>query len=431
MPHFPFIYLFPGSLLVGVVLAKPEPRRRLGVLTWNRPSYLATGRPLIWQAAGKMAFNESALTAHPRALTTLPDPSAAPISNTARQYSLEPRLGASARNRSSDVPVLARLRGCTHPAPQLQVRFDARDFVTRDAFQIAHCTACGFDITSPQPGADAIGAYYPSGYYGDAAERRFPWAIEVVQKALYAQRVRMVESVGGTGPGRVLDIGCGRGLLLSAFRRRGWETQGTELSEAAARYARQVAGMSVAIGRVEELGFPDNHFDAVTMWHVLEHIHDPRVVLAEANRILKPGGVLLVGVPNFSGFEARFFRDKWFHLDVPRHVTHLTKQTLKQALVENGFQDRRWSGFAPEYDAFSFVQSTLNKCRLRHNLLYNVLRGKQAKVIDGNPAPRWQVAASVLLGTALGVLSLPIIPLVGLLGQAGTMTVVAAKRDKV
>ena len=273
-----------------------------------------------------------------------------------------------------------------------------------------------------------IAAYYPAGYYGDPGDRRFPPMVEALQKALYTQRVRMVESVTCAKRGRVLEVGCGRGLLLEAFRRRGWDVQGTELTEKAARYAQQVAGVPVEIGQLDEIGFPDSHFDAITMWHVLEHVHDPRVVLAEVSRILKPGGVLLVGVPNFSGFEARLFKDKWFHLDVPRHVTHLTKATLKQALHGNGLEDRRWSGFAPEYDAFSFVQSVLNRCGLRHNLLYNVLRGKQAKVINGEQAPQWQVAISLLLGAVLGVISIPVTFATGLVGQAGTMTVLAMKK---
>ncbi|MGH7867532.1 MAG: class I SAM-dependent methyltransferase [Candidatus Dormibacteraceae bacterium] len=327
--------------------------------------------------------------------------------------------------------VASQALSCGHPVHQLRVLFPAQDFVTNHQFQIAHCAACGFDVTSPQPDEEHIGAYYPAGYYGNPGTRRFPAPIEVLQKAMYAQRVRMVERVWGNKHGRVLDVGCGRGLLLQAFRRRGWEVRGTELSEPAARYALEVAHVPVDIGRVEEIGFPAEHFDAITIWHVLEHIHDPRVVLNEANRILKPGGVLLIGVPNFSGFEARFFRDKWFHLDVPRHVTHLTKQILKQALVENGFQDKCWSGFAPEYDAFSFVQSTLNKCGLRHNLLYNVLRGKQAKVMNGDRTPKWQVAASLSLAAVLGIVSLPATLCAGLLGQAGTMTALAVKTSEV
>jgi len=339
--------------------------------------------------------------------------------------------GSVLSRRGPNPGVAGQAPRCGHPAHQLRVLFPAQDFVTNHQFQIAHCAACGFDVTNPQPDLDHIGAYYPAGYYGSPETRRFPAPVEVLQKAMYAQRVRMVERVGGKRKGRVLDVGCGRGLLLQAFRRRGWDVRGTELSEQAARYAREVANVPVDIGRVEDIGFPAEHFDAITMWHVLEHIHDPRVVLAEASRILKPGGVLLVGVPNFSGFEARFFRDKWFHLDVPRHVTHLTNQMLKQALVENGFQDKCWSGFAPEYDAFSFVQSTLNKCGLRHNLLYNVLRGKQAKVMNGDRTPKWQVATSLSLAAVLGIVSLPATFCAGLMGQAGTMTALAVKASEI
>jgi 2-polyprenyl-3-methyl-5-hydroxy-6-metoxy-1,4-benzoquinol methylase len=300
--------------------------------------------------------------------------------------------------------------------------------VTHHAFQIATCPACGFVITSPQPDICEIGTYYPAGYYGDPGDRRFPAIIEALQNALYNRRAKMVEAVAGGRGGNVLDVGCGRGLLLAAFRKRGWQPQGTELSAAAARYAREVAKVPVEIGSLKDIHFPANHFDATTMWHVLEHIHDPRMILAEVRRILKPGGVLLVGVPNFSGFEARCFRDKWFHLDVPRHVTHLSKAKLTQAVENEGFQPRRWSHFAPEYDLFSFVQSSLNWCGLRHNLLYNVLRGKQAKVFEGERTPKWQIPASFALGAALGVLGLPATALAGLLGQAGTMTVLAMKR---
>jgi 2-polyprenyl-3-methyl-5-hydroxy-6-metoxy-1,4-benzoquinol methylase len=366
---------------------------------------------------------------------TITDQQSSVLDSSQSQHRSNPGKGSLDRGitglvetRFSKLNAVPRMKACTHPDQQLKVMFPAQDFVTHHGFQIAHCAACGFDITSPQPAMNEIAAYYPAGYYGDPGDRRFPSMVEALQKALYTQRVRMVESVAGTKRGRVLDVGCGRGLLLDAFRRRGWDVQGTELTGEAARYARQAAGVPVEIGRLEEIGFPESHFDVITMWHVLEHVHDPRVVLAEVKRILKPGGVLLVGVPNFSGFEARLFKDKWFHLDVPRHVTHLTKTTLKQVLQENGLQDRRWSGFAPEYDAFSFVQSVLNRCGLRHNLLYNVLRGKQAKVIDGDRTPQWQVAASLLLGAILGVISIPATFLAGMIGQAGTMTALAVKK---
>jgi SAM-dependent methyltransferase len=320
------------------------------------------------------------------------------------------------------------MRTCSHPADRLTLLFAAQDYITGQRFAISRCRGCDFVVTTPQPGPVEMAAYYPAGYYGAAGGRRFPWLVERLQQSLYGWRVRSVVAAAGAGTRRrVLDVGCGRGLLLREFRRHGWEVQGTELSAPAASYGRDVLGLPVAIGSLETLAFPAHHFDAVTVWHVLEHLPDPRVLLAEVDRILKPGGVLFIGVPNFGGWEARLGRDKWFHLDVPRHLTHLTKATLQRALAQQGFLDRRWSGFAPEYDCFSFVQSALNRCGLRHNLLYNLLRRGTAKVLDRDPVPAWQVAATLLLAAPLGLLSVPATLCAGWFGQAGTLTVLCVK----
>jgi 2-polyprenyl-3-methyl-5-hydroxy-6-metoxy-1,4-benzoquinol methylase len=318
--------------------------------------------------------------------------------------------------------------GCTHPAHHLLALFPAQDFITDHDFNVALCAGCGLAVTSPQPSANEIARYYPSGYYGALSERRFPKIVELLQQALYGQRVAKVEWAAEGTRGRVLDVGCGRGLLLQEFRRRGWEVQGTELSEEAANHARQVLKLPVETGSLETIGFPANHFDAVTLWHVLEHVTEPSALLSEINRILKPGGVLLVSVPNFGSFEARCFQDKWFHLDVPRHVTHFTQTMLRKALGQTGFQDRHWSGFAPEYDAFSFVQSALNRCGLRHNLLYDLLRGKRAKVLATGKTPKWQLPATIVLGALFGLIALPMTLWAGLFKQGATMTVLAIKR---
>jgi 2-polyprenyl-3-methyl-5-hydroxy-6-metoxy-1,4-benzoquinol methylase len=319
---------------------------------------------------------------------------------------------------------------CGHPADSLTTLFPGRDFITGHSFNVAHCDRCGFEVTTPQPTADQMRGYYPNGYYGAVQDRRFPQIVETLQNALYTLRVREVEAVANSGPGRVLDVGCGRGVLLQEFRRRGWEVQGTELSESAASYARQTLKIPVEIGDLETISFPPNYFDAITLWHVLEHVADPRALLAEIRRILKPDGVLLVAVPNFGSLEARVSKDKWFHLDVPRHVTHFSAATLERALNESGFDIRHTSGFAPEYDFFSFIQSALNLCGLRHNLLYDIVRGKHAKVLSGEPAPWWQIAASLLLGIVLGILSVPATLLAGFTGQGGTISALAVKPAK-
>ena len=320
------------------------------------------------------------------------------------------------------------MSGCAHPVAKRERLFTARDYITGDAFEVCKCGDCGFVVTLPVPVGDEIEKYYPAGYYGSASGRRFPAIVEWLQGAMYRRRARVVEREWGRGPGKVLDVGCGRGLLLRAFRERGWQVDGTELSESAAAFARDVLKIPVKVAPVLSLPWPDGTFDAVSMWHVLEHVPDPVAALREAARVLRQEGVLFAGAPNFGSPEARWTRDKWFHLDVPRHLTHLTQESLGSALATAGFVIRRVSFFAPEYDCFSFVQSTLNRLGLRHNLLYNLLRGRSAKVLRECEAGIGQIALTLLMAAPLSVVSLPATLLAGACARGATMTIVAGKR---
>lgn len=292
---------------------------------------------------------------------------------------------------------------CPHPPEQAHPLFPARDYVTGDAFTVGRCGRCSLAVTLPAPAPEALARYYPAAYYGEAGARRFPRAVERLQAVLCTRRARAVERLAGSRPGRVLDVGCGRGLLLAAFRARGWEVQGTELSEASAALPR-AAGIPVHVGPFEAAPWPDAAFDAITMWHVLEHWPDPAVPLAHAARLLRPGGVLLVAVPNFASPEARLTRAGWFHLDVPRHLVHLGPDDLERLLAARGLEVRAWSYLAPEYDLFSLVQSAENALGLRHNLLYGLLRTRSARLASGTPLAS---LAALALAAPLGLIALP------------------------
>ena len=316
------------------------------------------------------------------------------------------------------------MKPCTHPADRLETLFLARDYVTGDPFEIRRCRACGLALTWPAPSPSEMGRYYPDAYFGEAGEKRFVGPVEGLQRALYGSRACRVEMAAGGHPGRVLDVGCGRGFLLDAFRRRGWTVEGTEISEASSAHAREVLGIPVHVGSLESLDLPAESFDAVTLWHVLEHVTDPGVLLGEIHRILRPGGVLLVSVPNFGSPEARASGAGWFHLDVPRHLVHFTPESLESSLRDAGIEPLESSWFAPEFDAFSFVQSTLNRLGLRQNALYDVLRGRAAKLGKGGGAT---AAASVALAGPLGMLSLPVTLIASLAGAGSTLTVLARR----
>jgi len=311
---------------------------------------------------------------------------------------------------------------CSHPSDRLELLFPARDYVTGDPFEIRRCGACGLALTWPAPGN--MERYYPDAYYGDAGEKRFIGPVEGLQRALYGSRVNLVEKALGRGGCRVLDVGCGRGFLLDAFRRRGWTVEGTEMSDASSSHARDVLGIPVHLGRIEELSLPAESFDAATLWHVLEHVTTPGTMLDAIRKVLRPGGVLLVSVPNFGSPEARATGAGWFHLDVPRHLVHFTPDTLDATLRASGFEPLEATFFAPEFDAFSFVQSTLNRVGLRQNALYDVLRGRAAKLGAGGGS---SAAASVALAAPLGVLSVPATLLASLAGAGSTLTVLARR----
>ncbi|HZI32493.1 MAG TPA: class I SAM-dependent methyltransferase [Candidatus Binatia bacterium] len=320
------------------------------------------------------------------------------------------------------------MQHCNHPGDSCEKLFPACDYISGEPFQVARCCACGQVVTVPVP-AD-IGRYYPGGYYGDASGRRFPALMEWLQVQLYEWRARQVLRRLKRKQPRVLDVGCGRGLLLRAFQRNGCDVTGTEFSDDACRFAREVLKLPVRVGLLHELNFPDRSFDIVVMWHVLEHVSDPRPTLAEVSRILRPGGIFLVAVPNFGSPEARLTKAGWFHLDIPRHLSHHTRASLTQALAVAGMPPVWSSSIAPEYDNFSFVQSLLNWLGVRSNLLYNWLRGQNAKVIDGKKHGG-SVVATLLLAPVLGVISLPVTLVLGALGQGATLTLSAVKKESV
>jgi 2-polyprenyl-3-methyl-5-hydroxy-6-metoxy-1,4-benzoquinol methylase len=316
---------------------------------------------------------------------------------------------------------------CEHPHNQVLTLFRARDYITGELFRVAYCYSCNLHITLPTPSDSEIGKYYPAGYYGTG--RRFTGIVEWLLNHLHNYRAYQIEQ--HCRPGKVLDIGCGRGLLLNKLRQRGWEPLGTELSEDAAAYARDHLHLPVLTKPLEELNLPSNEYDLVILWHVLEHVRSPRALLLEIKRILKPGGTLLVAVPNFGSWEARWSRDKWFHLDVPRHLNHFTTRTLGRLLDEVGVPITDMNFFSTEYDFYSFVQTVENKLRLRPNLLYNLLRTRSAKVVhvDGSEDnARLQSLLALLLAVPLTLLSFLYAPLIAFLKRGGTIAAYATRR---
>jgi 2-polyprenyl-3-methyl-5-hydroxy-6-metoxy-1,4-benzoquinol methylase len=140
-------------------------------------------------------------------------------------------------------------------------------------------------------------------------------------------------------PGRVLDVGCGSGVLLARMRKLGWEVEGVEVDPGAVEAGRK-RGLSVRLGTLQEQNFPSDSFDAVHSAHVIEHVHDPVGLLTECRRVLKPGGTLVFLTPNTESLGHREFGSAWLNLDPPRHLILFSAATLRQAAEQAGLKVR-------------------------------------------------------------------------------------------
>jgi SAM-dependent methyltransferase len=136
---------------------------------------------------------------------------------------------------------------------------------------------------------------------------------------------------------RLLEIGCGNGQSLQRLRELGWDVEGVEVDPVAVELARS-KGIRVSHGKLADAGFPDEHFDAVLMHHVIEHVHDPEPFLRECRRIIKPGGKLVMVTPNADSLGHRRHGRNWYPLDPPRHLYVYTVQSMEALLAKAGFE---------------------------------------------------------------------------------------------
>jgi SAM-dependent methyltransferase len=175
-------------------------------------------------------------------------------------------------------------------------------------------------------------------------------------------------------PGRALDVGCGDGSFLEGLAQRGWEVFGTELSASIASTAKRRLGDRVLVEKMETGAYPEASFDLITFWHVLEHVDSPRKALAEARRLIKANGTVLIAVPNIRSLQAQLFKQDWLHLDVPRHRWHFEPQTLARLADRCEFEVERVRHFSTEYGPFGIIQGIATKLGGGHLLFTRLVR---------------------------------------------------------
>jgi len=218
---------------------------------------------------------------------------------------------------------------CNHP--EYSKLLTVKDFtVSAENFEIVECTSCRFRFTAHPPAPDQIGRYYQSDAYishTDSKKGIFNTIYQLIRKQAVASKRKLVTQYSHRQTGQLLDYGCGTGAFLVEMKSAGWQVQGMEPDPGAASRAAELT--TSLISHPDQLStLPSNAFNVVTMWHVLEHVHDLHGTLAQVKRILKEDGILIVAVPNHRSFDARQYAAHWAAYDVPRHLHHFNPDSL-------------------------------------------------------------------------------------------------------
>ena len=250
-----------------------------------------------------------------------------------------------------------------------------------EGFTLGRCPDCRLVRQSPRPTADHI---RESNYDGVAQTRGNFFGRELKRDGLefwqsqplraYEAGVALVDAQrgGDAGTGLWLDVGASTGSLLVAARNAGYDVTGVELGSGQVAVCREHHGFDVFHGTLHEAAYPDAHADVVSYRHVLEHIHDVNGDLTEAHRILKPGGHLLIEVPNFGGLRytsgrvrtaLKLSKPVWRKLNLPEHLYYFTIDTLRQLLTRNGFEVVAWATYGKTRIDRSAMRKAYDKVR--------------------------------------------------------------------
>ena len=240
-------------------------------------------------------------------------------------------------------------------------------------WQIVQCQECGLGILNPLPREEEIAGFYQSVFY-DETGSRFRQGIEFFRHIMSYFRTWPLRAVQ-TIPGRLLDFGSGTGHFAEAMDNAGWDVTAIEPYN----QSNENEILSSFSSHELKLKVSDNTFDAISLWHVLEHLLSPSTYLDELSRTLKPGGYVLLSQPDFGSIQARFFQQHWLILDPPRHLYQFTLESLDRLMIPRGYERVSLTRRSMELGPFTLLQSFLNKFLGDKNRLFKYLKSPQLK----------------------------------------------------
>ena len=220
-------------------------------------------------------------------------------------------------------------------SPAIRNVLSVKDYtVSGELFPVAECNQCTLRFTQDIPSADSIGPYYKSEDYishSNTSKGLINRLYQSVRKRTLDVKRDLIIKITGKSKGVLLDIGSGVGSFAFAMKKNGWDVIGIEPDPGARDKARKLYRMELEdIDRFYKL--TPGGFDAITLWHVLEHVHDLKGYVSQLEHLLKPGGKAFIAVPNYTSFDASHYRQYWAAYDVPRHLYHFSPDSFRRLI---------------------------------------------------------------------------------------------------
>ena len=224
---------------------------------------------------------------------------------------------------------------------------------------VVECSGCGLVYVTPQLEPDHLNELYQESYWRSGSAKDYGYTDYLEDRELYIKtfRKRLRNVTAHRTSGKLLDVGCAAGFFLYAAREAGFDYHGVDVAAPMVRFAREELGLdNVVEGTLESAAYPAQSFDVITLWDVVEHLHDPLGLLAECRRVLKPDGILLVETQNVQSRFARIMGRRWHHYKMLEHLYHFDPSTCTRLLHKARFEVVRWTPrLAGKYVSADFV----------------------------------------------------------------------------
>lgn len=249
-------------------------------------------------------------------------------------------------------------------------------FVSGEEFPIKECSTCGLKITQDIENEENIGRYYQSEKYishSNTSKGLVNSVYHAVRRYMLGRKRRLVEKVASLKAGRILDVGTGTAFFLNEMKAKGWQVTGTEKSSDARDFARKEFNLN-NLPSEKLFEIPKESFDVITLWHVLEHIHQLGENMNAFERLLSNKGKLIIAVPNSDSYDAKHYKAYWAAYDVPRHIWHFAPKQMKLLGEKHGFALKSLHGMP--FDSFYVSMLSEKYKKSKFGLLKGMFYGK-------------------------------------------------------